>query len=150
MYVPNMTNHIVNFREILSGFGWILNMQCSLKNIDIFANTISSWDDQINSLQFTKKANQNSTKLTLCNNYFQDGSTCAHIAAAKGSLGVVEELMKHDLNVVLNSRNKVTDSTPLHIATEGGHFDVVKKLLDAGASAADENKAGKKCRVLLN
>ena len=51
--------------------------------------------------------------------------------------------MKHDLNVVLNSRNKVTDSTPLHIATEGGHFDVVKKLLDAGASAADENKAGK-------
>ena len=50
--------------------------------------------------------------------------------------------MKHDLNVVLNSRNKVTDSTPLHIATEGGHFDVVKKLLDAGASAADENKAG--------
>ena len=106
-------------------------------------------DDQINAKQFTKKRNKNSTKLTLCNNYFQDGSTCAHIAAAKGSLGVVEELMKHDLNVVLNSRNKVTDSTPLHIATEGGHFDVVKKLLDAGASAADENKAGKKCRVLL-
>ena len=34
----------------------------------------------------------------------------------------------------------MTDSTPLHIATEGGHFDVVKKLLDAGASASDENK----------
>ena len=50
--------------------------------------------------------------------------------------------MSHDLNVVLNSRNKVTDSTPLHIATEGGHFDVVKKLLDNGASASDENKAG--------
>ena len=124
-------------------------MQCSLKNIDIFANTISSSDNQISPTQFTKKANKNSAKLTFCNNYFQDGSTCAHIAAAKGSLGVVEELMKHDLNVVLNSRNKVTDSTPLHIATEGGHFDVVKKLLDAGASAADENKAGKKCRVLL-
>ena len=118
-------------------------MQCSLKNIDICTNTISISDDQINDTQFTKKANKNSTKLTLCNNYFQDGSTCAHIAAAKGSLGVVEELMKHDLNVVLNSRNKVTDSTPLHIATEGGHFDVVKKLLDAGASAADENIAGK-------
>ena len=50
--------------------------------------------------------------------------------------------MQHDLNTVLNSRNKVTDSTPLHIATEGGYFDVVKKLLDAGASSSDENKAG--------
>ncbi len=37
-------------------------------------------------------------------------------------------------------RNKLTDSTPLHIATEGGHFDVVKLLLDNGAQAADENK----------
>ena len=57
-------------------------------------------------------------------------------------MSVIQELMSHDLNVVLNSRNKVTDSTPLHIATEGGHFDVVKKLLDNGASASDENKAG--------
>ena len=72
----------------------------------------------------------------------KDGSTCAHIAASGGSIAVIEELMKHDLNVVLNSRNKVNDSTPLHIATEGGHFDVVKKLLDAGASASDENKHG--------
>ena len=36
--------HIVNFREILL----TLNMACSLKNIDIFGNTISSSDDQIN------------------------------------------------------------------------------------------------------
>ena len=50
--------------------------------------------------------------------------------------------MKFDKNVVISSRNKITDSTPLHIATEGGHFDVVKKLLDAGASASDENKVG--------
>ena len=40
--------HIVNFREILSGFGIILTMVCSLKNIDIFANIISISDDQIN------------------------------------------------------------------------------------------------------
>ena len=33
--------HIVNFLRIL-------NMACSLKNIDIFANTISSSEDQIN------------------------------------------------------------------------------------------------------
>ena len=46
--------HIVNFRELLSGFGWILNKQCSLKNIDIFANTISSSDDQINAKAVSK------------------------------------------------------------------------------------------------
>jgi len=48
--------------------------------------------------------------------------------------------MKFDKNIVISSRNKVTDSTPLHIATEGGHFEIVKLLLDAGAQAADENK----------
>ncbi len=50
--------------------------------------------------------------------------------------------MKFDKAVVINSRNKLTDSTPLHIATEGGHFEVVKMLMDKGASASDENKVG--------
>ena len=59
-------------------------MPCSLKNIDILANTIFTSDDQINTTQFTKKINKKSTKLTLCNKYSNDGSTCAHIAAAKG------------------------------------------------------------------
>ena len=70
----------------------------------------------------------------------QNGSTCAHIAAAKGSVGVLLELMKFDKSVVIHARNKITDSTPLHIATEGGHFEVVKMLMDSGASASDENK----------
>ena len=48
--------------------------------------------------------------------------------------------MRFDKGSIISLRNKITDSTPLHIATEGGHFDVVKKLLDAGASASDENK----------
>ncbi len=48
--------------------------------------------------------------------------------------------MKFDKSVVISSRNRITDSTPLHIATEGGHYDVVKMLMDAGASASDENK----------
>lgn len=50
--------------------------------------------------------------------------------------------MKFDKAVVINSRNKITDSTPLHIATEGGHYEVVKMLMDAGSSASDENKVG--------
>ena len=72
----------------------------------------------------------------------KDGSTCAHIAAKKGSAMVIKELMKFDKAVVLSARNKITDSTPLHIATEGGHVEVVKLLLNAGASTLDENKSG--------
>jgi len=55
-------------------------------------------------------------------------------------VSVLRELMKFDKSVVISSRNRITDSTPLHIATEGGHYDVVKMLMDAGASASDENK----------
>ncbi len=51
----------------------------------------------------------------------KDGSTCAHIAAKKGSTHVVAELMKFDKSLVLTSRNKITESTTLHIAAEGGH-----------------------------
>ena len=51
----------------------------------------------------------------------KDGSTCAHIAAKKGSITVIEQLMKFDKSVVTTSRNKITESTPLHIAAEGGH-----------------------------
>ena len=50
--------HIVNFREILL----TLNLACSLKDIDIFGNTISSSDDQINAKQFTKKNEQKFNK----------------------------------------------------------------------------------------
>ena len=53
---------------------------------------------------------------------------------------MLRELMKFDKSVVISARNRITDSTPLHIATEGGHYDVVKMLMDAGASASDENK----------
>ena len=73
-FIKTYIVHIVNFHEILSGFGF-LNMQCSLK-ILIFLLTPVLTD------QFTKKTNKNSTKLTFCNNYFHDGST----AAAKGFL----------------------------------------------------------------
>lgn len=51
----------------------------------------------------------------------KEGNTCAHIAAKKGSALVIAELMKFDKSVVIASRNKITESTTLHIATEGGH-----------------------------
>lgn len=72
----------------------------------------------------------------------KDGNTCAHIAAMQGSVKVVEELMKFDRQGVISARNKLTDSTPLQLAAEGGHADVVKVLVRAGASCTDENKSG--------
>jgi len=72
----------------------------------------------------------------------KDGNTCAHIAAMQGSVAVLQQLMKFDLSVVTASRNRTSESTPLHLAAEGGHADVTKMLLEAGASAMDENKAG--------
>lgn len=72
----------------------------------------------------------------------KDGNTCAHIAAMQGSVRVIEELMKFDRNGVISARNRLTDSTPLQLAAEGGHADVVKALVRAGASCTDENKSG--------
>ncbi|CAK9293553.1 unnamed protein product [Gordionus sp. m RMFG-2023] len=72
----------------------------------------------------------------------QAGNTCAHIAAIKGSIDVIRELMKFDLKVVTEYRNKDTLSTPLHLAAEGGHIAIIKLLIEAGASPKEENKDG--------
>ncbi|XP_030020883.1 serine/threonine-protein phosphatase 6 regulatory ankyrin repeat subunit A isoform X1 [Manduca sexta] len=72
----------------------------------------------------------------------KDGNTCAHIAAIQGSVKVIEELMKFDRTGVISARNKLNDSTPLQLAAEGGHADVVKVLVRAGASCTEENRAG--------
>ncbi|OWR50221.1 serine/threonine-protein phosphatase 6 regulatory ankyrin repeat subunit C [Danaus plexippus plexippus] len=72
----------------------------------------------------------------------KDGNTCAHIAAIQGSVKVIEELMKFDRTGVISARNKLNESTPLQLAAEGGHADVVRVLVRAGASCTEENKAG--------
>lgn len=72
----------------------------------------------------------------------KDGNTCAHIAAMQGSVKVIEELMKFDRTGVISARNKLNDSTPLQLAAEGGHADVVRTLVRAGASCTDENRQG--------
>ncbi|ODM89562.1 Ankyrin-3 [Orchesella cincta] len=78
----------------------------------------------------------------LVSSYTKDGSTCAHLAAMQGSIAVLEELMKFDKQGVINARNLSTDATALQLAAEGGHAELVKALLKAGASASDENRAG--------
>ncbi|XP_067125162.1 serine/threonine-protein phosphatase 6 regulatory ankyrin repeat subunit B-like [Centruroides vittatus] len=69
------------------------------------------------------------------------GFTCAHIAAMKGSVAVIKELMKFNRHLVTTARNK-SNNTALHLAAAGGHAKLVKVLLEAGASATDENGDG--------
>uniref|UniRef100_A0A8W8JLN2 Uncharacterized protein n=1 Tax=Magallana gigas TaxID=29159 RepID=A0A8W8JLN2_MAGGI len=71
-----------------------------------------------------------------------NGMTCAHIAADKGSVAVIRELMKFNRSVVTTARNRTNNSTALHLAAAGGHKEVVEVLLKAGASATDENADG--------
>lgn len=85
---------------------------------------------------FLKQSPQLGTSFT------KDGSTCAHLAAMQGSIAVLEELMKFDKQGVINARNRSTDATALQLAAEGGHAELVKTLLDAGAGASDENRMG--------
>ncbi len=67
----------------------------------------------------------------------------------QGSVAVLQQLMKFDLSVVTASRNRTSESTPLHLAAEGGHEDVVKLLLEAGALPQDENKVGRLIRIKM-
>ena len=39
----------------------------------------------------------------------QEGSTCVHIAAMKGSVSVIRELLKFNPSGITTARNKVTD-----------------------------------------
>jgi ankyrin repeat protein len=60
----------------------------------------------------------------------------------QGSVSVLEELMKFDKTGVISARNRSTDSTALQLAAEGGHAELVKALMDAGANPSDENRGG--------
>ncbi|VDM95657.1 unnamed protein product, partial [Thelazia callipaeda] len=71
-----------------------------------------------------------------------NGFTCAHIAAMKGSLAVVKELMMIDKAMVIQAKTKTMEATTLHMAASGGHDKIVKILLDNGANAEDENAHG--------
>ncbi|XP_018587449.2 transient receptor potential cation channel, subfamily N, member 1 isoform X2 [Scleropages formosus] len=71
-----------------------------------------------------------------------EGSTCAHIAASKGSVAVIRELLKFSKGGVMSAHSKAKGSSPLHLAAAGGHKEVVKILLEAGASTTEEDLDG--------
>ncbi|XP_066532025.1 transient receptor potential cation channel, subfamily N, member 1 [Hoplias malabaricus] len=71
-----------------------------------------------------------------------EGATCTHIAAAKGSVAVIRELLHFSHGGLTTLHNKANGSCPLHLAAAGGHTEVVKVLLEAGASATEEDSEG--------
>ncbi|PFX27903.1 Ankyrin-3 [Stylophora pistillata] len=71
-----------------------------------------------------------------------EGSTCVHIAAMKGSVSVIKELLKFNPSGITTARNKRKFATPLLLAASGGHKVVVEVLIDHGASASDEDADG--------
>lgn len=71
-----------------------------------------------------------------------EGATCTHIAAAKGSVAVIRELLRFNQGGTSSLHNKANGSYPLHLAAARGHTEVVKVLLEAGASAGDEDSEG--------
>ncbi|KAI1722541.1 ankyrin repeats (3 copies) domain-containing protein [Ditylenchus destructor] len=88
---------------------------------------------------FLKMKQNNRAVLTAVDH---NGFTCAHIAAMKGSLAVVKELMMIDKVMVIQAKTKTMEATTLHMAAAGGHAKVVKILLENGANAEDENAFG--------
>lgn len=88
---------------------------------------------------FLKMKQNNHAVLTAVDH---SGFTCAHIAAMKGSLAVVRELMMIDKAMVIHAKTKILEATTLHMAASGGHSRIVKILLENGASPEDENANG--------
>jgi len=65
-----------------------------------------------------------------------------HLAAEHGSVPEVNILYNEGAaNLNLNPRNNM-NSTPLQVATEGKHFDVVKRLLELGADLNTKRNDG--------
>jgi outer membrane protein assembly factor BamB len=63
------------------------------------------------------------------------GVTALWLAAYKGHRDVVQQLLRHKADV--NVRDGIWGSTPLGMAVDGGHVEIVRLLLQAGARDAD-------------
>jgi len=71
---------------------------------------------------------------------FTTGSTEAHYAAQSGNLEGLQEAIKKKKTIV-NAKDE-NGWTPLHEGARGGHLEVVKYLVEAGADVNTTNKQG--------
>ena len=76
----------------------------------------------------------------------QDGNTALMIAADKGNLNTVTELMRHGADI--NVRNKAGRTALMIAAGPSSQFRVAKALLDSGASVSVTDETGETALTL--
>ena len=76
----------------------------------------------------------------------QDGNTALMIAADKGVLNTVTELMRHGADI--NVRNKAGKTALMIAAGPSSQFRVAKVLLDSGASVSVTDETGETALTL--
>lgn len=69
----------------------------------------------------------------------ESGWTPLHIAASIGNLEVLQLLLSHEPKPDVNLQTN-NGSTPVHLATSKKHFDIVKELVNNGASVRIKDK----------
>ncbi|KAM8967607.1 uncharacterized protein RCH25_026220 [Pelodytes ibericus] len=132
--------HLASLNGQLDVCNSLLTMKADVNATDIHGQTPLHLAAENDHSEVAKLFVKHSPELVMSAN--MEGSTCAHIAAAKGSVAVIKELLRFNKAGVTTARKKTNQSNPMHLAAAGGHAEVVKVLLETGASASDENGEG--------
>ncbi|XP_059366352.1 serine/threonine-protein phosphatase 6 regulatory ankyrin repeat subunit B-like [Carassius carassius] len=131
--------HLAAFSGQLDVCSSLLNLKADITATDIHNQTPLHLAVENDHSEVVKLFLRHRPKLAQLAN--MEGATCTHIAAAKGSVAVIKELLLFTQGpATLN--NKAKGLCPLHLAAAGGHTEVVKVLLDAGASVTEEDADG--------
>jgi ankyrin repeat protein len=76
----------------------------------------------------------------------KDGITTLHAATQKGCVKVIEALLEHNADVNCTVKTDIGSEcygTPLHIAAQNGHLEIVKVLLKFGAIIDSQDECGR-------
>merc|ERR1719510_793004 len=129
---PDQTNEKNTLLHLASGLG--LDSKASLESEGSYVEVVKTLLEKID-------VPTDDIRDTLVNG---DQETPLHLAAKMGSKAVCVELIKwkdHDKLQVLDLEHKNKDgNTPLHLASENNHIEVVKFLMENGARVESRNK----------